>query len=483
MSRLSLFLSLALLVGFAAPVFAELQNVEVGGSVRIRGNFVHNELAPPTPRYGPFRTLGRPIGGPFHPAVVSVYRWDTTGSDYSAVEQRTRLHIKADFTKEVTGFIEFDSYDIWGEDFRSADYVTGVDARQNSVDDVEVFQGYIEMRDIGGSGLQARIGRQELAFGSQWLVGPRDFGFFYTGLSFDAIRLTWANDNFTIDGWASKLSENFGDIFEDDINFYGIYMSCTAVENHTFDAFWMLLDDETPLAQSTNLHTAGLRAAGRFGSFDYDAEAAYQFGSADRFGLIVGEDDADFDTFAARLDLGYAFDVKMHPRIFMNARYYGGEDNRDITFGEWLNPFDRPEASISFNRLFSNQIASGFVDAFNDFSNVWYVRGGVMAAPFDKVRAALFCTYYETVAAFDRPVMPIFTFWTRENDDDLGWDVALFLEYLYSDDLVFEAGWTHLFTGTGMGQGNYSAWNGNVFNGGSDDEDADYCFLGCKLFF
>ena len=69
--------------------FAELQNVEVGGKLRIRGNMFSLE-----------------------------------DNDASFVEQRTMLNVKADFTNEVSAFIELDSYDIWGEDFRS-NYLTG----------------------------------------------------------------------------------------------------------------------------------------------------------------------------------------------------------------------------------------------------------------------------------------------------------------------------------------------------------------------
>ena len=47
-------------------------------------------------------------------------------------------------------FIEIDSYDIWGEDFRS-NYVTGVDARAASGDDVEMYQAYIEAEEMSGA--------------------------------------------------------------------------------------------------------------------------------------------------------------------------------------------------------------------------------------------------------------------------------------------------------------------------------------------
>ncbi|HEO70383.1 MAG TPA: hypothetical protein ENN80_03910, partial [Candidatus Hydrogenedentes bacterium] len=89
---------------------AELQNVQVGGALRIRGNWYMDQ--------------------DFNEDV---------GNTLSYVEQRTRLNVKADFSDGVAAFIEVDSYDVWGDDFRS-NYITGVDTRARTFDDVEVYQ-------------------------------------------------------------------------------------------------------------------------------------------------------------------------------------------------------------------------------------------------------------------------------------------------------------------------------------------------------
>ena len=169
MSRKMLCLLGLALVCAATPALAELNQVEVGGSLRLRFNYISNQLAVPAPtiQHGPLATLGRPIGGPFHPAVGSIMDWDDAGPDYSAVEQRTRLHVKASFTEDVSAFIEFDSYDVWGEDFRS-NYLTGADARDgDNAADINLYQAYVDVKGMWGTPLSLRVGRQELAFGSQ----------------------------------------------------------------------------------------------------------------------------------------------------------------------------------------------------------------------------------------------------------------------------------------------------------------------------
>ena len=130
----------ALTVAMAVPAFAELQNVEVGGSIRIRANYYSPEGAANT--------------------------FVKQGNSLSFIEQRTRLNVRADFTNDVSAFIELDSWDVYGEDFRDA-WITGANARSSTgiggtpaggLDgDVEVYQAYIETRETWGYPLTFRI--------------------------------------------------------------------------------------------------------------------------------------------------------------------------------------------------------------------------------------------------------------------------------------------------------------------------------------
>jgi hypothetical protein len=530
-----LFVIVAALALVAIPAMAELQNVTVGGSLQIRGNYYMSTFTDPTqtavrwPNQGgavflPFRAVGNNANffGVNQPNnVLSRFVWNDDGNDWRFVEQRTRLNVNADFTDEVSAFIELDSYDVWGEDFRS-NYITGADARANTGDDVEIYQAYIQAKEMWGTPLQVRIGRQELSFGSEWLVGTNDTNSFFTGLSFDGVRATYATDQFSVDAWAAKLFE--ANAFEEDgdTDFYGVYASYTGLENISIDAYWMLVRDAAQWSDTnggwlpellenwlnlddydvTNLHTVGLRGAGTIGAFDFEVEGAYQFGDADAvgssfrpFGFTYGDDNADFDgNWGANAEVGYTFDMNYQPRIFVGGAYFSGEDNRDVSFWEWINPFDRPDSSVSFNRLFSNWEYSQFLDTDASLSNTWLVRAGVSAKPTENVEVMLKGTYFAADAAFDAPrnikigryrvpVHPLWSFWTEENDDSLGIEAELSAKYNYSEDLVFEAGWAHLFVDDGLKEGNFNSSNGLAFNGGTSDDDADYVYLETRLSF
>ncbi len=426
-------LTVALVLGMGATAYAELQNVEVGGSIRIRGN---------------------------------VYEMDDSliFADSSWIEQRTRLNVKADFTDEVSAFIELDSYDVWGEDFRSQNYITGLDTRAASGDDVEVYQGYIEATEMWGTPLMMRVGRQEVSLGSEWLAGTNDTSAFFPGLSFDALMLGYATDMVSVCAWAAKLNETFGDFGDDDVDFYGVYGSYLGFEDVVIDAYWMFVrDDESLTAADIDLHTIGLRGAGTYGAFDFEAEAAYQFGDVD-LDLPWWMDDPDVDAFGANLEVGYTFDMNWTPRIFLGGAYLEGSDEDDD--------------EIPFNRLFSNWEYSEFLEN-TAMSNVWVARAGVSAMPTESVELSLLATYFWADETADGG----WWFWSWEADDELGLELGLYGDYQYSEDLVFRAGWAHFFGDDGLEEGNLIVANGLLPYFGDDDDDYDYLFIETEISF
>lgn len=532
----------ALTVLAAIPAFADLQNVVVGGSIRIRGNYYTSPAGPDSwtarnpifqgPWVYSFRPLGNPLAGvrwlpqPGRLGVGSWVDWDDSGSSLKNVEQRTKLNVRADFTDQVSAFIELDSYDVWGEDFRS-NYLTGVDNRAWSGDDVEVYQAYIEADEMFGYPVRLRVGRQELKFGSGWLVAPQDTAAVFTGTSFDAIRATYATDLFSVDAFWSKLAER-GTVEEDgDVDFYGVYASYLGFEGVMIDAYWFFLRDALALGDTypgwigdwvedvlgvddydpTTLHTVGLRGSGTIGAFDFEAEAAYQFGNADAVNATFagagvqspyGPDGEDLNNWAANLEVGYTFDMAWTPRVYLGGAYFGGEDKRDVNFWDWVGamvcPFWSAESSVSFNRLFSSWEYSEFLEN-SDLSNVWIGRGGVSVNPTEKIKLLLAVTYFECLEPYDISWPSYFllgsrvnwlyqySFIDQENDDDLGWEVGLYATYKYSDNLTFDVGYARLFVGDGASEGNFVNANGLAFNGGTSDDDADYVFFETKLAF
>jgi hypothetical protein len=431
MRSMKFFFAASCVLALSSLAYAELQNVEVGGQIRIRGNW---------------------------------YDFDDDAPETSFIEQRTRLSVKADFTDEVSAFIEVDNYNIWGTDFRS-NYITGLDGAGGG--DVALYQSYIEANEMWGTPLRLRIGRQELSFGNEWLVGVNSTSSLFTGLSFDAARLDYITDNFNVAAWASKLNETFGDAFEDDVSFYGIYGSYTGLEDVVIDAYWMYVrDDESLTAFDVDLHTVGLRGAGTISQFDFNAEVAYQFGEASLDRPFPFSDiDVDVGAFGGNLEVGYTFDVTVQPRIYLGFAYLEGAEDDEL----------------AFNRLFSNWEYTGFF-ANTEESNLLIYRGGVSLMPTEQVSLLLAVSYFQ---AEEESTVPggFLGLFPTDGDDKLGWEVGLYADYAYSEDLTFRAGYAHFFGKEGLEDGNSVLLNGLAALNGDEDSDYDYVFVETEIKF
>jgi len=493
-------LALAFAALGAASASAELQSVEVGGElkVRLRGNINYqNEFGAPSRTLIPaYQVLGRPIGAS---GLGSRFRFDDEGADRFYGEMYTRLNVTSRFTDNVATFIEFESTNILGEEFRG-NYLTGLDTA-GAGDDVNLIQAYIEADEFFGYPLRLRLGRQTMRLGNGWLVG--DMHSSMSATFFDGARATWSQDNFEVDAWWFKLGEALAE--DEDIDFYGLYGTYKGFESVQLSAYWMLVRDGRSLEETdlgfggewledvfgrddygtTMLHTVGTHISGGWNAFDFDWELAYQFGEADQVGIgfapLVGgygDDGAEFGNFGTDLELGYTFDTRFSPRPYIGAAWLEGEDNRDISFWEFLQPFNEAEASVSFNRLFAytSEKYSYILDAGQVLSNFQAIRLGVELKPTEKTELYFELEQFWADEPFRRPrtILPFTSFWTEESDDNLGLLFQTGGRYWITEDLWIRFRWDHFFTGDGLADGNFSDRNGLMFFQGSDDDDADY---------
>ncbi len=508
-------IALALVLALMGAAYAELQNVEVGGRIEIRGRYYRNAFTNGAvgPRPAPVLVLpaawapNRPLGaGPL--GVTTVYDYDRRGNDWAFAEQATSLHVKADFTDNVNALIELYEFSLWGTDFRS-DYITGAD--QAGAGNVELLQSYIETNETFGLPVRVRMGRQTLQLGKGWLVTDKTTP--TQRISFDGIRMTYAADDIEVDAWWTKLAETSPVEEDGDVDFYGVYGTYSGWEPLSLSAYWMWVRDARSVNDTyfgwpgdqiekwlgyddydvTNLHTVGMRAFGRTAGFDYDWELAYQFGNADGLGVRFkqngyGDNEAEWDHWGTDLEVGYTFDVKWSPRVFAAYTHFDGEDNRDLSFAQWANPFRKGDASVSFNRLFSDKNYCPTLNDNGDLSNFTNARVGVQLKPAEKISLLLRAGWnwvdepfawpaHMRFGRFRLPYAPNLAFWDQESDDYLGLTTCTVLTYRYSEDLSVMLYWGHLFTGGSTKDGNFLHSNALSFDGGINDDDVDYVFM------
>ncbi len=410
-----------LMVCMGAVAYADLQNVTVGGELRIRGRWWEN--------------------------------WNDVSLAY--VEQLTALHVNADFTDNVSAFMEIHTYDKWGEAFRS-NYLTGVDSR-GSAENTSFHQAYINVDKMFGTPLRLRVGRQDLTFGKAWLLGSQVSPTWW--YSYDAVRLTYAVDKFSVDAWWAKLAENSPIEEDGDVDYYGIYATYNACDLLNVSPYWVYIrDGRTPGV--SEVHTPALRVWGAGSGFDYNVELAYQFGESEQASAMFAHD-LDYDAWAGDVEVGYTLDNAMKPRFSLGGAYFEG--NGDPNSAD----------SVSFNRLFSGQWYSSILDIRDGASamtNFWQVRGGVSLDPTESLNVGLTVAYFGVVDA------------VKGADDGIGTVTHVWAKYQYSPSLWFKVGWEHLFKEDGLTDGNYIFHNGLSLPG-LNDKDANYLYFDTQVKF
>ena len=251
--------------------------------------------------------------------------------------------------------------------------------RPTDGDEFDLQQAFVDFRTTvprdwlhtdAASSLTLRLGRQELSYGAQRLIGPLDWA--NVRRTFDGGKLTWdvpkvntldllwvhpviieneepnvADGDAVLVGAYDTLSlpKLFGKDAGTKLELYGVYLDR---DNAAFPAEG---------AGEEQRMTLGVRLSGAPKPFDFDVELDYQFGS---YG------DGDISAWAAALEGGYTFAaVPLKPRPFLGFDSASGDDDAgDGDLG-------------TFNQLYpTGHPHLGYVDAVGR-QNVLDARGGV----------------------------------------------------------------------------------------------------------
>ncbi len=190
----------------------------------------------------------------------------------------------------------------------------------------DVQQLFFDLRFRGEqSPWTLRVGRQELNYGNQRLVSPLDWA--NTRRRFDAIKVFAKMEKWDLDFFYAKpvlVQREQRDRYDEDFDFYGIYTTYKGIPRHGIDGYFFAVDNINDLANPNgqtgdkSTYTLGGRFWGTTAGFDYEAEAAGQWG--DWAGDTVC-------AWAVALDGGYTFEATAKPRIGAGFDWATGDRN------------------------------------------------------------------------------------------------------------------------------------------------------------
>ena len=315
--------------------------------------------------------------------------------------------------------------------------------RVSDVDELDVQQAYAEAQaGAGGGALSLRAGRQDLAFGRERLVSPADWG--NARRTFQGASSAWANTTSSVTAfWVRPVTVSKYDLNRGDSStaFYGAYATRrTARANIGIDAYWVRLDRKGAAINGTagqeQRHTVGARVWGplRAGDrFDYDVEAAAQFGSI-----------ADTNAIRARFvagQIGYAMPALRGARLYTGLDYGSGDRAAGGDVGTFSALFPSPHAYLGFIDVIGRQNALD-LSAGASASRLWRSLGGQVdvhrftrASPGDGIYNKLGAPITRTGPLANLP-------------RSIGAELDVTVRYPVDRNLLLSSGWSRFWPGS-----------------------------------
>ena len=455
--------SIAAIKPATVDVPAWTKNITLGGQVRMRGYNLQN---------------------------VWSFDDDMDYDNWDVFRHKTTIWAKIDATEKVSGFVALSNQN-WGEGVSGVDISTGPWEIDNMSNKVFVDNAYINVKDMFDLPVDLRIGRQNVMYGTGFVLFDGNSQFGSTSIFLDGVKASWRiTDNITLDGlyfkdWeGSRDNGSFdgaydGDV-EDDITVSGLYLTNKAcpLTGMKQELYALNRTDQGSNLSGERLKKDiwmyGLRMSDTMDcGFDYSLEGAIQTGDAYRK-PVTGET-VDQDAYGLKLGAGYTFkDVSMSPRLYLGYAFLSGDEDStdddnerwDVFYGGHAPQFGDIIAFKYLNVGPTNVIADTYDPTYNQlsstggeavYSNLQNITLGVSANLMKNLSANVSWSMLEADE-------------TRAGyDDEIGDVYQLTLKYKYTDKLAFTLYGAQFAPGDAFEGGTSPTWD--------SEDDASEVFL------
>lgn len=206
-------------------------------------------------------------------------------------------------------------------------------------DELDLLQGFAEFSWPTTRGrITLRAGREEMRLGSSRLVSVRESP--NMRRAFDGFRARWSDDGKSVDAFVMRPVFPERGTFDDQSSsaqsLWGLYATFTVrgVQGLSLDAYYLgFSKDDADFSQGfgrERRHSVGVRAFGKRGSYDWNLEAVWQWGS---FGA------GNIRAWTVSVDVGYTLEaLRFRPRFGLKADAISGDDDLDDDTLETFNP-------------------------------------------------------------------------------------------------------------------------------------------------
>jgi hypothetical protein len=385
------------------------------------------------------------------------FRVNTPVSVNDFVLFRTRFH---------AGYSPIDWLTVLGEGQNSSS--TGDQRNPNPQDDgpADLHQGYIILGGTESIPVSIKVGRPELSYGDERLIGAFDWD--NMGRVFDTAKLHFDQGKFWVDAFSGRVvmpNDNQFDQPNWDDWFSGIYGSTRALVPRTELQLSFLADnasagspkDITTAVRGNSprdVYTVGLRfqtLPGQFHGWDVNGEFAGQFGDFEyapgTSGVVNGQRLNQL-AYATHIEGGYTFTkVYWKPRLALGFDYASGDGNpTDHEHNTFVNLYPTNHKFYGAMDFLSWQ---NLIDPYFKAS-IAPVKGLSVAATYDAFWLATTSDFFYQVTQAPRTTGG---YGIHPQDGSFaGQEVDLIATYQPAPFVQFQAGFGHYFTGDYVNQ-------------------------------
>lgn len=360
---------------------------------------------------------------------------DPNDDSYSLAPYRVMVGITGNFTKNVSAHVDLQYVGLFGDEFSPQKDIFPpvgqfITPYLFNTQGVQLYTGWVEMANIGGSDFGARLGRQEHTYGTELFMGDNDY---YAGTSFDGLRGMWKHGNNDLNLFYYKVAE---DNFigpgtaggANDSDFFG------ATYDWNFSNGWGTVGGYLLFGQDMNGNgpvffpdskvitygvrwNRGMMNGDKLNMFDWNVEAAAQTGD---LGEPFGGPSVDLSGLVVEGWFGWNFHAgNSHGRVHAGILMTSGDDTSTTDKVEAFTPmYGDFHANNRFGDLdFVEQFGSANITDINVGYEHWFGDAHYVMAAYH-----------------------MFTL-TEDNgapSDDLGDEIDLTYGFTYSKNLSFQ---------------------------------------------
>ena len=322
------------------------------------------------------------------------------GADVDNAYSMARLRIHAGYTDQFfSAFVESRNSLVTSDDrwaYFSNPLPAGTVNRKGDgpeSDTIDLQQAFIIIGNDKEFPLSLKVGRQELVYGEERLVGVS--GWNNIGRVFDTAKVRWQNAWFGADFFTGRPvipEDGRFNVVNDYDWFSGAYATIKKIPKHTLETYFFARNasqqaisaepsPQFPQPGARDIYTLGLRLKslpGQLGDWDYSVETAGQFGNFHDRRLGVTSERLEHEAYMTILQGGYTFSESWAtPRLGLEYSHGSGDSN------------PRDGKHETFENLFpTNHKFYGYMDFFS-LQNIHDVRGIIQAKPHSRVSMAI----------------------------------------------------------------------------------------------